>query len=298
MTAKLTANRQMAIAIGRRTPNLSISRPTNGSVIAESSAHSAMAAPSDARLQPNSLSNGPMKTPNANTLIGPLPTIRPNAPPSGTSQSRAVPSAPRFRSIELDSMTISSVLVLVLCRVHDTITQSTQAAAGLEVRQRRADEIAVAKERPALGHLGAQSVPTGFVGQQMRADDFHHRGRDRTGHAARCACQQQIARAHVEDRGHVVERLDRLPDQLLRRRFLPQLAVDAQAQLQPIQRRRDLGRLQEPQGRPQRAEGAIALAAKPLQQRLAELDVARRHVVAEDHAGHVLADVVAADAIV
>src|SRR6266850_5008970 len=281
MSATLSANKQIAIAISRRTPNLSISRPTNGSVIADSSAHRAIATPSEARLQPNSLSSGPMKTPKAKTLMGPLPTIRPKAPPSGTSQVRAVPSVARSRSIEIDSMTVSFVLVLVLRRVHDTITQSTQAAAGLEVHQCCGDEIAVAKERPTLGHLGAQSVPAGFVGQQMRADDLHHRRRDRTRYTPGRAGQQQVARAHVEDRGHVVEGLDGLPDQLCRRRFLPQLAVDAQAQLQPSQRRRDLGRLQQPQGRPHRAEGAVALAAKPLQQRLAELDVARRHVVAE-----------------
>src|SRR5260221_3209862 len=192
MTATLTANRQMAIAIGRRTPNLSIGRRTNGSVIADSRAPRAMAMPSEARLQPNSLSSGPMKTPNANTLIGPLPTIRPNAPPRGTSQSRAVPSAPRFRSIELDSMTVSFVLVLLLCRVHDTITQSTQAAAGLEVRQRRCDDVAVTKERPTLGHLVAQTVPAGFGRQEAGSDDLHQRRPYRTRYTTGRAGQQQV----------------------------------------------------------------------------------------------------------
>src|ERR1700733_11624319 len=87
IAATLAAKRKIEIVITRRTPNLSIRMPTNGTENADARAHKAIADESEARSQPNSASSGLMKTPNEKRLIAPLTTMSPMKEPKGIHQT-------------------------------------------------------------------------------------------------------------------------------------------------------------------------------------------------------------------
>src|ERR1700733_12237677 len=83
IAATFAAKRKIDVIITRRTPNLSIRMPTNGTENADARAHKAIADEIEARSQPNSASRGLMKTPKEKRLIAPLTTISPMKEPNG-----------------------------------------------------------------------------------------------------------------------------------------------------------------------------------------------------------------------
>jgi hypothetical protein len=150
IAATLSAKRQTATMSTRRTPTLSINRPTIGNDSADSNAQSAIPVLSEARLYPNSCSRDPMNTPNANTLTGPLPTTSARAPPKGMDQ---------LRSGLLASLTEWLAMVSPFSRNHkrkrrtdpldvlgidDRVAQPAEQPTGARVAERRCHDIAVA----------------------------------------------------------------------------------------------------------------------------------------------------------